>query len=227
MFGPAFEARVRRISMWVMRPMAESRITPNMLTVVGLLLNIVTAVVIGGGWLFASGVLLLFAGVFDMADGALACVNNLTSDGGDFLDATLDRLAEGSIGLGLLWQVIARYEDLVGGLDYALYYCAVLTSSGNASLFAGSGPTLCAAVALPPTILPAPHLPCHHDLPHSQRCAGIDDDHHLAASRVRIRAENRPRPRPLIHQSRHALREHAASIRCIPVVMSGWHPALP
>ena len=71
MFGP-IEARARRISMRVIQPIAESRISPNTLTVVGLLLNFLTAVVIGGGYLFASGVLLLFAGVFDMADGALA-----------------------------------------------------------------------------------------------------------------------------------------------------------
>ena len=76
MFGRAFEARVRRVSMWIMRPIAQSRITPNMLTVFGLLLNIVTAVVIGGGYLFASGVLLLVAGGFDMADSALARVKN-------------------------------------------------------------------------------------------------------------------------------------------------------
>src|SRR5437588_12480307 len=126
MFGPAFEARVRRISMWVMRPMAESRITPNMLTVVGLLLNIVTAVVIGGGYLFASGVLLLFAGIFDMADGALARVKDASSEWGDFLDATLDRLAEASVGLGLLWHALARSDDLQVGLIYAVVLGSIM-----------------------------------------------------------------------------------------------------
>ena len=112
--------------------MAESRISPNMLTVVGLLLNIVTAVVIGGGYLFASGVLLLFAGVFDMADGALARVKNSSSQFGDFLDATLDRLAEGSIGLGLLWHAMARHNDMQVGLIYAFVLGSVMISYARA-----------------------------------------------------------------------------------------------
>jgi CDP-diacylglycerol--glycerol-3-phosphate 3-phosphatidyltransferase len=132
MFGQAFEARVRRLSMRVMRPVARSRISPNTLTVVGLLLNFLTAAVIGGGYLFASGVLLLFAGIFDMADGALARVKNATSQFGDFLDATLDRLAEASIGLGLLWHAMARQDDLQIGLIYAVVLGSVLISYARA-----------------------------------------------------------------------------------------------
>jgi CDP-diacylglycerol--glycerol-3-phosphate 3-phosphatidyltransferase len=132
MFGPAFEARVRRLSMRLMRPVARSRISPNTLTVVGLLLNLVTAAVIGGGYLFASGMLLLFAGIFDMADGALARVKNATSQFGDFLDATLDRLAEASIGLGLLWHAMARHDDLQIGLIYAVVLGSVMISYARA-----------------------------------------------------------------------------------------------
>lgn len=132
MFGRAFEARVRRVSMWIMRPIAQSRITPNMLTVFGLLLNIVTAVVIGGGYLFASGVLLLVAGGFDMADGALARIKNASSEFGDFLDATLDRLAEGSVGLGLLWHALMRHDDLQVGLIYAVVLGSIMISYARA-----------------------------------------------------------------------------------------------
>jgi CDP-diacylglycerol--glycerol-3-phosphate 3-phosphatidyltransferase len=132
MFGPALEARVRRLSQRLMRPVARSPVSPNMLTVVGLLLNVVTAAVIGGGYLFASGVLLLFAGIFDMADGALARVKNATSQFGDFLDATLDRLAEASIGLGLLWHAMARHDDLQIALIYAVVLGSVLISYARA-----------------------------------------------------------------------------------------------
>jgi CDP-diacylglycerol---glycerol-3-phosphate 3-phosphatidyltransferase len=103
-----------------------------MLTVVGLFLNVLCAVIIGGGWLFASGVLLLFAGIFDMADGALARVKNITSDGGDFLDATLDRLAEGSIGLGLLWHAMALHDNLQVALIYAFVIGSVTISYARA-----------------------------------------------------------------------------------------------
>jgi CDP-diacylglycerol--glycerol-3-phosphate 3-phosphatidyltransferase len=103
-----------------------------MVTVVGLALNVVTAVVIGGGYLFASGVLLLLAGVFDMADGALARVKNAASQFGDFLDATLDRLAEASVGLGLLWHALARHDDVQVGLIYAVVLGSVLISYARA-----------------------------------------------------------------------------------------------
>jgi len=131
MFGP-IEARVRRISMRLIRPVAGSRVSPNMLTVVGLLLNVVCALVIAGGYLFASGVLLLFAGIFDMADGALARVKNASSQFGDFLDATLDRLAEASVGLGLLWHALARSDDVQVGLIYAVVLGSVMISYARA-----------------------------------------------------------------------------------------------
>lgn len=132
MFDTDFQARVRRISMRLMEPAAGSRLTPNMLTIAGLLLNVLTAVVIGGGYLFASGVLLLVAGIFDMADGALARVKNAASEFGDFLDATLDRLAEASIGLGLLWHAMARHDNLQVGLIYAVVLGSILISYARA-----------------------------------------------------------------------------------------------
>ncbi len=131
MFAP-IEAIFRRMSMRMIRPIARSRITPNMLTIVGLMLNIVCALVIGGGYLFASGVLLLIAGIFDMADGALARVKNTASQFGDFLDATLDRLAEATIGLGLLWHALARHDNLQAGLIYAFVLGALMISYARA-----------------------------------------------------------------------------------------------
>lgn len=118
--------------MRLMRPVAGSGITPNMLTIFGLLLNFVCALAIGGGYLFASGVLLLLAGIFDMADGALARVRNAASQFGDFLDATLDRLAEASIGLGLLWHALVRHDDFQVGLIYAFVLGAVMISYARA-----------------------------------------------------------------------------------------------
>ena len=88
--------------------------------------------VIGGGYLFASGVLLLFAGVFDMADGALARIKDASSEFGDFLDATLDRLAEASVGLGLLWHAMVKNDDIQVGLIYAVVLGSVMISYARA-----------------------------------------------------------------------------------------------
>jgi CDP-diacylglycerol--glycerol-3-phosphate 3-phosphatidyltransferase len=89
-----------------MRPLARLGITPNTLTVLGLLLSCITAVVIAQGSLFIGGLLVLFAGIFDMFDGALARARNAASTFGAFLDSTLDRYSESIILFGLLWYTL-------------------------------------------------------------------------------------------------------------------------
>jgi len=108
-----------------------------MLTVIGLLLSIVTALVIARGYLVIGGLLVLFAGVFDMFDGAMARVRGVSTSFGAFLDSTLDRYSESIILFGLLfyalqhpglqdalwpapheqtWMIIFIYASVVGSL---------------------------------------------------------------------------------------------------------------
>ena len=94
--------------MLLIRPLARSGVKPNTLTVIGLLLSIVTAGVITQGFLMAGGLLVLFAGIFDMFDGAMARVNNTATTFGAFFDSTLDRCSESIILLGLLFYVLQR-----------------------------------------------------------------------------------------------------------------------
>jgi CDP-diacylglycerol--glycerol-3-phosphate 3-phosphatidyltransferase len=64
--------------------------------------------VITQGFLVAGGLLVLFAGIFDMFDGAMARVNNTATTFGAFFDSTLDRYSESIILLGLLFYVLQR-----------------------------------------------------------------------------------------------------------------------
>jgi CDP-diacylglycerol---glycerol-3-phosphate 3-phosphatidyltransferase len=89
-----------------MRPLAGLGVTPNTLTILGLLLSILTAFVIAQGWLLAGGLLVLFAGIFDMFDGAMARARNATTTFGAFIDSTLDRYSESIILFGLLYYVL-------------------------------------------------------------------------------------------------------------------------
>jgi len=104
MFGAAMQAWGRRMADRVMGPLSRTAVTPNTLTVLGLVLNLLTAMILAQGWLFAGGVGLLVAGVFDMFDGALARVKGAGSTFGAFFDSTLDRLAEAVVLLGLAWH---------------------------------------------------------------------------------------------------------------------------
>jgi len=79
-----------------------------MLTVLGLLLSVLTALVIAQGVFLVGGVLVLFAGIFDMFDGAMARVCNAATTFGAFFDSTLDRYSESIILLGLLYYALQR-----------------------------------------------------------------------------------------------------------------------
>ena len=89
-----------------MRPLAQLGITPNTLTLLGLALSVATAIVIAQGYFLVGGLLVLFAGIFDMFDGALARARNASSIFGAFLDSTLDRYSESIILFGLFWYAV-------------------------------------------------------------------------------------------------------------------------
>src|SRR5579885_1817502 len=108
MFSRRIQQRARELVALIMRPLARTGVTPNTLTLLGLLLSILTAVVIAQGWLLAGGLLMLFAGIFDMFDGAIARIRNAATTFGAFLDSTLDRYSESIILFGLLYYTLQR-----------------------------------------------------------------------------------------------------------------------
>ena len=79
-----------------------SGVTPNAITLMGLAVTAVSAVLIGFGWLLAGGLVLLFAGLFDILDGAVARATGRVNSYGAFLDSTTDRYAEVFTYIGLL-----------------------------------------------------------------------------------------------------------------------------
>jgi CDP-diacylglycerol---glycerol-3-phosphate 3-phosphatidyltransferase len=81
--------------------LVKTHLTPNAVTCLGLLITIAAAVLISLNQAFAAGFVVLFAGLFDMLDGALARrTNNVTKFGG-VLDSTLDRLSEAAVLIGI------------------------------------------------------------------------------------------------------------------------------
>jgi len=100
-------------------------ISPNFITVVGFLLTVGVAVVIGMGNLRIGGILIILAAGFDAVDGTLARTMGRTSRFGAFLDSTLDRFSEAIIFLGLFiflagqgaqTELVLIYMTIVGSL---------------------------------------------------------------------------------------------------------------
>ena len=92
----------------IVRPLAGLGITPNTLTVIGLILSILTAVVLAKGFFLVGGLFVLFAGIFDMFDGAMARARNASTTFGAFFDSTLDRYSESIILFGLLFFALHK-----------------------------------------------------------------------------------------------------------------------
>jgi CDP-diacylglycerol---glycerol-3-phosphate 3-phosphatidyltransferase len=79
----------------------KTHITPNVVTCIGLLITIVAAVLVALKHPFAAGFVVLFAGLFDMLDGALARRTKRVTKFGGVLDSTLDRVSEAVVLIGI------------------------------------------------------------------------------------------------------------------------------
>ena len=99
----------------VVKLLARMPITPNIITWFGFWITIVAAALVITEHLFAAGWVVLFAGVFDMLDGAPARVTTRVTRFGGILDSTLDRLSEAVLLLGLL-VVFSREQQFAESL---------------------------------------------------------------------------------------------------------------
>jgi len=106
----------------LVRLLIRAGLTPNMVTTIGLVLNIGVAVIfiLGAeegargdlsyvGW---AGALILFAGLFDMLDGQVARLGNMSSPFGALYDSVLDRYSELILFLGICYYLVAHHYFL-------------------------------------------------------------------------------------------------------------------
>jgi CDP-diacylglycerol--glycerol-3-phosphate 3-phosphatidyltransferase len=93
--------------------LAKTPVTPNAITWFGFLLSVGAAALIVTEHLFAAGLLVLVAGLFDLLDGALARHTNQATHFGAILDSTIDRLSEAILLLGIL-ILYAREPSIIG-----------------------------------------------------------------------------------------------------------------
>ncbi len=101
MFTSRFQAWVRRNAQRLAAAVARLPVTPNEITVAGMLATFVAATLAGFGYLLAAALVLAFAGTFAILDGALARVTRKSYPYGAFLDSTTDRYSEGAVYLGI------------------------------------------------------------------------------------------------------------------------------
>jgi CDP-diacylglycerol---glycerol-3-phosphate 3-phosphatidyltransferase len=113
-----------RIVVLIVRGLALSKIHPNALTLIGLLINIVAAVLLASGRFWAAGWVITGAAIFDMVDGRVARETNQVTRFGGFFDSVLDRYSD----LALLMGLLVYYASINRPL-YIILTAIVMTGS--------------------------------------------------------------------------------------------------
>jgi phosphatidylglycerophosphate synthase len=120
--------RVRGLADPVAAALGRLGFTPNALTVVGFVVAVFAAIACAlGSWL-AGAALVLFGGVFDLFDGALARATGSASRLGAFMDSTFDRAGEAVVYLGIVYAAAAADFALGGVLAASAMAAAFLVS---------------------------------------------------------------------------------------------------
>ncbi len=118
--GVVCGAIIDRIVRWL----ALSRIHPNVLTFLGLMINAWAAFLFAQGKFVWAGVVVIGAGLFDMVDGRVARASNQVTRFGGFFDSVLDRYSDLALFMGLL-----VYYASINRFFYIVLTAIVMTGS--------------------------------------------------------------------------------------------------
>ena len=115
----------------IVRGLSLSRISPNVLTFIGLVINIGAAFLFGHAnaenadtMFFWAGVVIFGAGIFDMVDGRVARSTNRVTVFGSFFDSVIDRYSDVVLFFGLL-----VYYGRINRFRYVVLVAFVMVTS--------------------------------------------------------------------------------------------------
>ncbi|HEX2086179.1 MAG TPA: CDP-alcohol phosphatidyltransferase family protein [Solirubrobacteraceae bacterium] len=120
MSGTAFAERRERAR----NLLIESRLTPNAISLTGLALNVVAAVLVYEDYFFLGGIAFVVGSIMDTLDGRYSRMSGKGTQFGAFLDSTLDRVSEGIV----LAAVAGQFAEAGDDFAVAATVIAVLAS---------------------------------------------------------------------------------------------------
>ena len=124
-FSRIFGNNISRAREVVAAGLIRLRISPHIITVVGLMVSITAGFFLafgagdrvgpssepGHSWYgFTAGLLLILAAAFDILDGAVARISQHITKMGGLLDSCCDRVADAAVFIGILWYYISHTE---------------------------------------------------------------------------------------------------------------------
>src|SRR6202453_3115215 len=123
-FTRAIGLGCNKVILLIVRGLALSKIHPNVLTFLGLVINIGAAALLAVGQFRWAGVVIIGAGLFDMVDGRVARETNRVTRFGGFFDSVLDRYSDLALLMGLL-----VYYASINRFFYVVLTAIVMTGS--------------------------------------------------------------------------------------------------
>src|SRR5467141_3974257 len=102
MFGASIGRAGQRIIIRRCGGWRQGHIVPNILTLIGVSINVGSGLLFGFGRFFWAGIVLIVANLFDMLDGQVARLSGRVTSFGGFLDSSLDRLSDMVVFVGLM-----------------------------------------------------------------------------------------------------------------------------
>src|SRR5689334_14132785 len=94
----------------------ESRLTPNAISMVGLLGNLIAAALVTQELFFLAGIAFIVGSVMDTLDGRYSRMSGKGTLFGAFLDSTLDRIEEGIVLAAVAGYFAAQGEDFAAAM---------------------------------------------------------------------------------------------------------------
>ncbi len=95
-----------------LRPLTKrmTNVNPNTLTIIGLLLSLISAILFAKREVLWAGAFLLASGFFDVLDGEVARENNRITRFGGFLDSVSDRFADAAVIIGAMYGGLTAFS---------------------------------------------------------------------------------------------------------------------
>ena len=128
MFDGKFRAPVDAAVKPLGAALRKTRMTPDHLTIVGLLVAVGAAVAIGAGHITWGLILVILAALPDLLDGALAKASGAASQRGAFLDSTVDRVTDAFLLGGVAYYFATHKDPRLAVLPYAVSALAMVIS---------------------------------------------------------------------------------------------------
>jgi len=119
MFDGRWRDAVDRTTKPVGTALVRAGINADVLTVIGLVMSVITAVVVGSGHLVLGVIMLFPTGLPDLFDGPVAKVSGRASVRGAFFDSVADRISDAFLFGGVAWYLAARHHGVAVLLPFA------------------------------------------------------------------------------------------------------------